>query len=69
MSVCDTLIRNALVIDGSGADSQAVDVAIDGDRICAVGQHLSYSASQVVDGEGMVLAPDLSMSIPMTIRM
>ncbi len=57
MSVCDTLIRNALVIDGSGADSQAVDIAIDGDRICAVGQHLSYSASQVVDGKGMVLAP------------
>jgi N-acyl-D-amino-acid deacylase len=57
MPVCDTLIRNARVIDGSGGDSQAVDVAIAGDRICAVGRHLGYSASQMVDGNGQVLAP------------
>src|SRR5277367_185849 len=57
MPVCDTLIRNARVIDGSGGDSQTVDVAIDGDRVCAVGQHLGYAASQVVDGNGHVLAP------------
>src|SRR5271156_4772829 len=57
MPVCDTLIRNARVIDGSGGDSEAVDVAFDDDRICAVGQNLDYSASQVVDGSGHVLAP------------
>lgn len=57
MSVIDTLIRNVRVIDGSGGDSQAVDVAIDGGRICALGQHLRFTASQVVDGDGQVLAP------------
>jgi N-acyl-D-aspartate/D-glutamate deacylase len=57
MPVCDTLIRNARVIDGSGSESQAVDVAIEGDRICAVGQLAGYTASQITDGSGHVLAP------------
>jgi N-acyl-D-amino-acid deacylase len=57
MPVCDTLIRNARVIDGSGGESQAVDVAIEGDRIYAVGQLTGYTASQVIDASGCVLAP------------
>ncbi len=57
MPVIDTLIQNVRVIDGSGGDSQAVDVAIDGDRICALGRDLRCTASQVVYGEGQVLAP------------
>src|SRR5271157_5842898 len=61
MPVCDTLIRNARVFDGSGGESQALDLAIDvaikGDRICAVGQLTGYTASQVMDGSGYVLAP------------
>lgn len=57
MQVCDTLIRNARVVDGSGAEPALLDVAVAGDRICAVGSRLDYSAREVVDGAGQVLAP------------
>jgi N-acyl-D-aspartate/D-glutamate deacylase len=57
MPVCDTLIRNARVIDGSGGEPQLADVAIAGDRICAVGAGLNYAANELVDGTGHVLAP------------
>jgi N-acyl-D-aspartate/D-glutamate deacylase len=57
MPTCDTLIRNALVTDGSGGQMRAADVAIDGDRIYDVGAQLDYSAVQTIDGAGYVLAP------------
>jgi N-acyl-D-aspartate/D-glutamate deacylase len=57
MPTCDTLIRNVLIADGSGSEIRPADVAIEGDRICAVGPGLDYSAKQTVDGGGMVLAP------------
>ena len=53
----DTLIRNVTVIDGSGSEPQAADVAIAGDRIGAVGRLEGYTGEQVVDGRGQVLAP------------
>ncbi|MGH9206118.1 MAG: amidohydrolase family protein, partial [Acidimicrobiales bacterium] len=33
----DTVIRNGLVVDGTGAEPRPADVAVDGDRITAVG--------------------------------
>jgi len=57
MSTCDTLIRNASVLDGSGAPSTVLDVALRGDRICAIGPSLSLRASAQVDAEGLALAP------------
>jgi N-acyl-D-aspartate/D-glutamate deacylase len=57
MRTCNTLIRNALVTDGSGGQMRAADVAIDGDRICNIGAQLDYSAQQTIDGAGYVLAP------------
>ncbi len=57
MPVCDTLIRNALVVDGSGGEPLTADVALAGDRIRAVGSRLDYAADEVIDGAGYVLAP------------
>ena len=54
---CDTLIRNANVLDGSGSDAQIIDVAISGGRIGAIGPALGCRASQQVDANGLVLAP------------
>ncbi len=54
---CDTLIRNASVLDGSGSDAQIIDVAISGGRIGAIGLALSCRASRQVDANGLVLAP------------
>ena len=57
MATCETLIRNVRVADGSGNEIQSADVAIEGDRISAVGSLSSYNAKQTIDGNGMVLAP------------
>jgi N-acyl-D-aspartate/D-glutamate deacylase len=57
MKACDTFIRNATLIDGSGADARRADIAIEGERICAVGELGSYRAEQIVDAGGKVLAP------------
>ncbi len=57
MPLCDTLIRNAHIMDGSGGEPTVGDVAIDGGHICAVGQISDYNAQQVIDGSGHILAP------------
>ena len=57
MRSCDTLIRNANVLDGSGAPAELLDVALRGDRIDAVGPSLGFSAPHVVEADGLALAP------------
>jgi N-acyl-D-aspartate/D-glutamate deacylase len=57
MLSCDTLIRNASVLDGSGAPSELLDVAIRGDRICSIGHLLEAQASISIDAKGLSLAP------------
>jgi len=52
-----TLIRNARVIDGSGAPSRSTDVRIAGDRIVAVGSLTPASNERVYDAGGLTLAP------------
>ncbi|HET6219577.1 MAG TPA: D-aminoacylase, partial [Acidobacteriaceae bacterium] len=57
MPHCDTLIRNVRVLDGSGAEPETADVAVDAGAVCAVGQLPHYVARQVTDGEGQILSP------------
>jgi N-acyl-D-aspartate/D-glutamate deacylase len=57
MPHCDTLIRNVRVLDGSGAEPETADVAVDAGAVCAVGQLAHYVARQVTEGEGQVLSP------------
>jgi N-acyl-D-amino-acid deacylase len=54
---CDTLIRNATVLDGSGAIAELLDVALHGGRIRAMGPSLDVRALRVMDAGGLVLAP------------
>jgi dihydroorotase/N-acyl-D-amino-acid deacylase len=53
----DLLIRDARVVDGTGAPWQRSDVAVRGDTIVAVAPAASASARRVVDAGGRVLAP------------
>ncbi len=57
MAKCGTLIRNVLVVDGSGETPLAADVAIDAGRILAVGALQDYQPEDIIDAEGKVLAP------------
>lgn len=53
----DLLLRGATVIDGTGAQPFAADVAVSGDRIVAVGDLSHVRATRVIDLEGRVLCP------------
>lgn len=54
---CDTLIRNANVVDGSGAAPELLDVAVRDGRIFEIGPSLECRAPVCVEAEGLVLAP------------
>ncbi|HEX3435420.1 MAG TPA: D-aminoacylase [Pseudacidobacterium sp.] len=57
MLSCDCLIRNASVVDGSGAAPEIMDVALRGDSICETGTSLDYDAAVCIDADGLTLAP------------
>lgn len=54
---CDTLIRNASVLDGSGAAAETLDVALRDGLICEIGANLSCKANSVIEAAGLALAP------------
>src|SRR5258705_4979493 len=51
------LVRKGTVVDGSGAPARAADVAVEGDRIAAVGPGLAGEAERVIDAKGLMVAP------------
>jgi N-acyl-D-aspartate/D-glutamate deacylase len=61
--VVDLVIRNGLVVDGTGAEPFVGDVAVEGDHIVEVtpaggsGEHTRRLARRELDAEGMVVAP------------
>jgi len=59
MARADLLIRDALLYDGSGAAPVRGDLAIEGDRIAAVGPVAvgGVGAKQTLDAKGLALAP------------
>jgi len=52
-----TLIVNATVIDGSGADGIDAAVRFDGDRIVEIGDLVPLDGETVINAAGLVLAP------------
>lgn len=53
----DVILRGGLVYDGSGSPPVVADVAIRGDAIAAVGDLGDADASEVVDVQGLAVAP------------
>jgi len=53
----DLLIRNGLVLDGTGAEPRRADVGVRDGRIAAVGRLPGAGAEVTVDAEGLALAP------------
>src|SRR6185503_12363568 len=52
----DLLIKNGTVVDGTGSAGFSADVAIDGDKISAIGKNLG-SGKKEIDAKGHVVAP------------
>ena len=52
----DLVIRNGTVIDGSGAPRRIADVAVQGDRVAAVGPKLGQGKREI-DADGLIVAP------------
>jgi N-acyl-D-amino-acid deacylase len=52
----DLLLRGGTVFDGLGSPGATADVAVDGDRVTAVGRDLG-PARRVLDVDGLVVAP------------
>jgi len=53
----DILIKDARVVDGTGAPWFISDVAIEYGRIVAIGKNLELNSVQTIDADGRVLAP------------
>jgi N-acyl-D-amino-acid deacylase len=63
MPRCDTLIRNAHLMDGSGHESHAgsgrhlADVALSDGRIAEISASIPWEAVRTIDAKGLTLAP------------
>ena len=53
----DIIIRNGTVIDGTGREGYRADVAIDGQRITAIGDLANETAVREIDARGLVVTP------------
>ncbi len=54
----DLVIKNALILDGTGAPARPGAVAVEGGRIVALGDDVG-SSRRVIDAEGLALAPGI----------
>ena len=53
----DLIIRNGHIIDGTGNPWYAADVAIQGDRIAAIGNLSDANAKHEIDAKGQIVSP------------
>jgi N-acyl-D-aspartate/D-glutamate deacylase len=56
MSTHDLVIRNGLLVDGTGAEPIVGDLAVDGDRLAAVGT-VEGGGRREIDAEGRIVTP------------
>jgi N-acyl-D-aspartate/D-glutamate deacylase len=53
----DLVISGGIVVDGTGAPPRPADVAVDGDRIVAVGEVDATGARRVIEADGRIVTP------------
>lgn len=51
------LIKNGLIVDGSGNSSHYGDILLDGDKIEKIGENLQCEDAEIIDAKGFVVAP------------
>ena len=55
--VYDTIIRNGIIYDGSGAKPSRGDIAINADTIAFIGDLSDAKAAHDIDAKGMAVSP------------
>ena len=55
--VCEILIRNGKIIDGTGNSWYYGDIAVNTGKIVEIGKQLNYSAGKTIDASGLMVAP------------
>ncbi len=51
------VIRNGLLVDGTGSPALRADIAIEGDSIVAIDAHLDVDGARQIDAEGRLVTP------------
>ena len=59
MNKVDTLIQNALVFDGSGAEPVVQDLAVHQGKIVGIGLNLTFTSDHCVNASGLALMPGI----------
>ena len=59
MNKVDTLIQNALVFDGSGAEPAVQDLAVHHGKIVDIGRNLAFTANHCINASGLALMPGI----------
>src|SRR5712672_715556 len=54
---CDILIRNGLLIDGTGSPGTVADLAVADGRIAAIGRNMAGDATRLIDATGLAVTP------------
>ena len=64
--MADLVIRNATIVDGTGAPATTGDLAVEGERIVAVGDcsEVSTSGARVIDADGLSQRRDVLLEAP-----
>lgn len=55
--VYNIIIKNSTIIDGTGKEGFKADLAIDGEKIAAIGQLSSSEAKLTIEAEGLIVSP------------
>jgi N-acyl-D-amino-acid deacylase len=55
--VCDILIRNGKILDGTGNSWYYGDIALKEGKILAIGRTLNYAPTKTIDATGLIVAP------------
>ena len=53
----DLVIQNGIIYDGSGSESESVDIGIIGNQIVKVGKINSKNSLKIIDASGLVVSP------------
>lgn len=53
----DIIIKNGMIIDGTGIDGFEADIGISGEKITAIGKLSSKKARKIIDASGKIISP------------